>query len=181
MRVVLDGRDPSDRAPVGPRQEVLRLGMLEERVLARREQGTDVHPQLRHPQRVAAIVVVGEGNELRETAPVRDGRDLRKAQMTPSSLPSRANTSNAWSICCAVWVAIRLVRSRQCDGGTAGGTTGLVNTPASNSLRQNRKVFSSGAISTGTIGVAVGPMSKPSERSPSWSRRACRHRPSPRP
>src|SRR5207248_1343358 len=119
MRVVLDGRDPSDRAPVGPRQEVLRLGMLEERVLARREQGADVHPQLRHPQRVAAIVVVGEADELRETAPVRDGRDLWKAQMTPSSLPSRANTSSAWSICCAVWVAIRLVRSRQCDGGGA--------------------------------------------------------------
>src|SRR2546421_479142 len=157
MRVVLDGRDPSDRAPVGPRQEVLRLGMLEERVLARREQGTDVHPQLRYPQPVAAIVVVGEGDELRETAPVRDGRDLRKAQMTPSSLPSRANTSNAWSICCDVCVAIRLVRSRQCDGGTAGGTTGLGNTPASNSVRQNRKGFSSGPRGTGPNGGSGGP------------------------
>ena len=54
---------------------------------------------------------------------------------------------------------MRLVRSRHCEGGTAGGATGLVNTPASNSFRQNRKVFSSGPISTGTIGVWVWPMS----------------------
>src|SRR5207248_6617984 len=176
MRVVLDGRDPPDRPPVDPRQEILRLGVLEERVLGRGEQGADVHPQLRHPQGVAAIVVVGECDELRETAPVRDGRDLRIAQMTPSSLPRRANTSNAWSICCDVCVAIRLVRSRQCDGGTAGGTTGLVNTPASNSFRQNRNVFSSGPMSTGTIGVSVGPMSKPTDRRPVWSRRVFCHR-----
>src|SRR2546421_7389692 len=166
MRVVLDGRDPSDRAPVGPRQEVLRLGMLEERVLARREQGTDIHPQLRHPQPVAAIVVVGEGDELRETAPVRDGRDLRKAQMTPSSLPSRANTSNAWSICCDVCVAIRLVRSRHCDGGTAGGTTGLVNTPASNNFPPNRKAVSNRPISTRNSRDSYGPISKPIHQRP---------------
>jgi hypothetical protein len=66
---------------------------------------------------------------------------------------------------------MRLVRSRHCDGGTAGGATGLVNTPASNNRRHMRKVFSSGPISTGTIGVWVGPMSNPSERNPSCSRR----------
>src|SRR5256886_3963947 len=176
VRVVLDGSDPPDRPPVEPRQEVLRLGVLEERVLAGGEQRADVHPQLWHPERVAAVVVVGEGDELRETAPVADGRDLWKAQMTPSSLPSRPNTSNAWSICCDVCVAIKLVRSRQWDGGTAGGTTGLVNTPASNSFRQNRKVFSSGPMSTGTIGVSVGPMSKPTERRPFWSRRVFCHK-----
>src|SRR6266571_5575631 len=175
MRVVLDGRDPPDGPTVDPRQKILRLGVLEERVLSGREQRADVHPQLRDPQRIAAVVVVREGDELRETAPVADGRDLRKAQMTPSSLPSRANTSNAWSICCDVCVAIRLVRSRHCDGGTAGGTTGLVNTPASNSLRQKRNVLSSGPISTGMIGVSVGPMSKPRERIPSWRRRVLRH------
>src|SRR6266566_4129080 len=175
MRVVLDGRDSPDGPTVDPRQKILRLGVLEERVLGGREQGADVHPQLRDPQRIAAVVVVREGDELRETAPVADGRDLRKAQMTPSSLPSRANTSNAWSICCAACVAIRLVRRRQCDGGTAGGTTGLVNTPASNSLRQNRNVFSSGPMSTGTIGVWLGPMSNPMDRNPSCSRRARAH------
>ena len=66
---------------------------------------------------------------------------------------------------------MRLVRSRHCDGGTAGGATGLVKTPASNSRRHIRNVFSSGPISTGTIGVSVGPMSKPRLRKPSCSRR----------
>src|SRR6266511_3775000 len=103
-------------------------------------------------------MVVREGDEAIETAPVGDGHDLRCAQTTPSSFPSRANAPNARSICSAVWVAIRLVRSRHCDGGTAGGTTGLVNTPASNSFRQKRKVFSSGPINTGMIGVSVGPV-----------------------
>src|SRR3989440_7069819 len=70
--------------------------------------------------------------------------------MTPSSFPSRPKTSSAWSICCAVWVAITLVRSRQRDGGSAGGTTGLVNTPASNSLRQKSSVFSNSPIRNGT-------------------------------
>src|SRR3989441_6317624 len=174
--VVLDGGDAADRAAVPDGEEILRFGMLEEGILARREEGPDVHPQLRHPERVAAVQVVRKADEPLQTAPVRDGHDLRSAQMTPSSFPSRPKTSSAWSICCAVWVAIKLVRSRQCDGGTAGGTTGLVNTPASNSLRQNRNVFSSGPIRTGTIGVAVGPMSKPSERSPCWSRRVFCHR-----
>ena len=41
----------------------------------------------------------------------------------------RANCSSAKSICSNVCVAMRLVRSRHCDGGTAGGATGLVKTP----------------------------------------------------
>src|SRR2546422_431072 len=141
--VVLDGGDAADRAAVPDGEEILRLGVLEEGILARREEGPDVHPQLRHPERVAAVQVVRKADEPLQTAPVGDGHDLRSAQMTPSSFPSRPKTSSAWSICCAVWVAIKLVRSRQCDGGTAGGTTGLVNTPASNSFRQKRNVFSS--------------------------------------
>src|SRR2546421_13096509 len=99
-----------------------------------------VAAQLRHPQRIGTVVVVREGDEAIEIAPVRDGRDLHCGQMTPSSFPRRPNTSRARSICSAVCVAIRLVRSRHCDGGTAGGTTGFVNTPASNSWRQRRNV-----------------------------------------
>src|SRR5437870_3790003 len=128
--VVLDGGDAADRAAVPLGDEVLRFGMLEEGILARREEGPDVHPQLRHPERVAAVQVVRKTDEPLQTAPVGDGHDLRSAQMTPSSFPSRPKTSSAWSICCAVWVAIKLVRSRQCDGGTAGGTTGPVVPPA---------------------------------------------------
>ena len=60
-------------------------------------------------------------------------------------------------------------------GGTAGGATGLVKTPASNSRRHIRKVFSIGPMSTGTMGVSVGPMSKPSSRKPSCSRRVLAH------
>src|SRR5436853_7924237 len=131
-----------------------------------------VAAQLRDPQRIITIVVVREGDEAIETAPVGDGHDLHCGQMTPSSFPRRPNTSRARSICSAVWVAIRLVRNRHCEGGTAGGTTGFVKTPSSNSFRQNTKVFSSGPISTGMIGVSVGPMSKQSERIPSCARRA---------
>src|SRR6266550_3247425 len=175
VRVVLDRGDPSDGPPVRPCDEVLRYGVLEERVLVGGQQGTDIAAQLRGPQRIAAVVVVGEGDEAIETAPVRNGRDLHCAQTTPSAFPSRAKAPKARSIWSAVWVAIRLVRSRHCDGGTAGGTTGFVNTPASNSLRQNTNVLSSGPISTGTMGVSVGPMSKPSPRRPSCSRRVFSH------
>src|SRR5207247_3448015 len=177
--VILDARNPPDRptprSARGPCEEVLRARMLPERVFLRGEQRADVHPQLRHPQRVAAVVLVGKRDEPVEAVPVTDGHDLHRAQMTPSALRSRANASSAWSSWSAVWVAMRLVRSRHCDGGTAGGTTGLVNTPASNSCRQNRNVFSSGPMSTGMIGVSVGPISKPSARSPSCRRRVFTH------
>src|SRR3989442_15343644 len=126
-----------------------------------------VAAQLRHPQRIGTVVVVREGDEAIEPAPGGDGRDLHCGQMTPSSFPRGPNTSRARSIWSAVWVASRLVRNRHCEGGTAGGTTGFVNTPSSNSFRQNKKVFSSGPISTRTIVVSVRPMSKPRDRTPS--------------
>src|SRR2546425_4705961 len=175
VHVVLDRADPSDNSPIRLRQKILRFGMLEERVFCRRQQRVHVAAQLRHPQRISAVVVVRKGDEAIETAPVGDGHDLHCGQMTPSSFPRRPKTSSARSIWSAVWGAMRLVRSRHCDGATAGGTTGLVKTPASNSFRQKRKVFSSGPIRTGMIGVSVGPMSKPSERIPSWRRRVLRH------
>src|SRR2546422_2525679 len=54
----------------------------------------------------------------------------------------------------------RSVRRRQREGGSAGGTTGFVNTPASNSLRQKSSVFSNSPIRNGMMGVSVVPMSK---------------------
>src|SRR6185295_7590188 len=93
--VVLDSRDPADRAAVPLSGEVLRFGMLEEGILARREEGPDVHPQLRHPERVVAVQVVRKADEPLQTAPVRNGRDLRSAQMTPSSFPSLPKVSRA--------------------------------------------------------------------------------------
>src|SRR5438034_11807145 len=93
--VVLDGGDAADRAAVPDGEEILRLGVLEEGILARREEGPDVHPQLRHPERVAAVQVVGKADEPLQTAPVRNGHDLRSAQMTPSSFPSLPKVSRA--------------------------------------------------------------------------------------
>src|SRR5204862_6856833 len=176
MHIVFYRAQPPHRPAVRPSaRTVLRLRMLEEWILRGGEQGMHVAAQLRYPQRIVTLVVVREGDEAIETAPVGDGHDLHCGQMTPSSFPRRPNTSRARSICSAVWVAIRLVRKRHCDGGTAGGTTGFVKTPASNSFRQKRKVFSSGPISTGMIGVSVGPISKPRERMPSCSRRVLHH------
>src|SRR5207247_230659 len=66
--VVLDGGDAADRAAVPDGEEILRFGVLEEGILARREEGPDVHPQLRHPERVAAVQVVWKAD-----APPRPG------------------------------------------------------------------------------------------------------------
>jgi hypothetical protein len=93
--VVLDGRDATHRAAVALGQEVLCLGVLEERILAGCEQRAHVHAQLRDPERVAAVQVVREGDEPLQTAPVGDGHDLRSAQMTPSSFPSLPKVSRA--------------------------------------------------------------------------------------
>ena len=95
MGVVLDGRDAADWAAVPDGEEILRFGVLEEGILARREEGPDVHPQLRHPQWVAAVQVVRKADEPLQTAPVRNGHDLRSAQMTPSSFPSLPKVSRA--------------------------------------------------------------------------------------
>src|SRR2546426_12000257 len=89
--------------------EELCLGVAPEGVLLGGQQRAYVHAQLGHPERVAAVELVGKGDEAIETAPVGDGHDLRSAQMTPSSLPSRPKASRAVSICSSLCVAIRLV------------------------------------------------------------------------
>src|SRR5256885_2620805 len=90
-----EGGDPPDGPPSRLCDEVLRCGVPEEGVLPGREQRAHVHPQLRHPLRVAAVMVVGKGNETFETAPVRDGRDPHSAQTTPNSFPSLPKVSSA--------------------------------------------------------------------------------------
>src|SRR6185437_6445524 len=115
-------------------QEVLGLGVLEEGVLPAVEQEGHVPTQRRDPERVPRVQPIGQIDEAVDLAPLARRVDAqRRGQMTPKSRPIRANCSSAKSICSKVWVAIRLVRSRHCVGGTAGGATGLVNTPASNS------------------------------------------------
>src|SRR5262249_17339295 len=145
-------------APLG--QVVLGLAVVEERVLGAREEVGHIHAQRGDPDGVAPVQDVRESDEALEVGRGADRADLERAQpITPSWRPIVAKASSAKSICSAVCVAIRLVRRRHCEGGTAGGTTGLVNTPASNSLRQKTKVLSIGPTSTGTMGVSVGPMS----------------------
>src|SRR5258708_29838936 len=95
MGVVLDGADAADDRAVAPGQEVLRPCVLPEGILFGGEQRADVHPQLRHPERVAAVMAAGKGDETLEVAPARDGRDLPSAQITPSSFPRCPQTSNA--------------------------------------------------------------------------------------
>ena len=127
----MDGRDPPDHLGAPQRQEVLGGGVLEEGILGAVEEGGHLHSQRRDPLRVPRVHPVGQVDELLQVAGGTDPADGDVGQMTPNSLPILANDSSAWSICACVWVAMRLVRSRHCDGGTAGATTGLVNTPAS--------------------------------------------------
>src|SRR2546422_1794395 len=77
------------RSTLFPYTTLFRSGVLEERVLGRGEQRADVHPQLWDPERVAAVVLVGKGDETVETAPVRDGRDLHRSEEHTSELQSR--------------------------------------------------------------------------------------------
>src|SRR5690606_32048404 len=118
------------------------------------------HTQRRDPERVPRVEFVGQLDEAVQAGAIARRPDGHSSgQMTPRSLPMRANCSRQKSICSKECVAMTLVRSRHWDGGTAGGITGLVKTPASNSLRQKTKVVSIGPIWTGMIGVSVSPMS----------------------
>ncbi len=107
--------------------------MLEEGIVLAVEELADLRLEGRDPVSIPPMQAVGKVDEAGEVAPGLDAPDGRRdsGQMTPSSLPMRAKASSAKSICSGVCVAITLVRRRHCDGGTAGGTTGLVKTPAS--------------------------------------------------
>src|SRR5205823_4834085 len=56
VEVVIDlGRDPPDRAAVAPGQEVLRLGVLEERILVAVEELAALELQRGNPERLVTI------------------------------------------------------------------------------------------------------------------------------
>src|SRR3954453_4681373 len=171
VQPVTDSRDAADQSPVPLGEEVFGVGVFEEGVFATGEERLHVPTQRRDPERVPRVESVRQDDE---SPPVPPGARCSNAQglghMTPRSLPIVANCSSAKSICSKVCVAMTLVRSRHCDGGTAGGATGLVKTPASNRRRHMRNVFSKGPINTGTMGVSVGPMSNPRSRKP-WGKR----------
>lgn len=59
------------------------------------------------------------------------GIHMMVSQMTFISRPTFLRQERAISICCRVWVAIRLILMSELFCGTAGGTTGFTNTPSS--------------------------------------------------
>ena len=61
---------------------------------------------------------------------------------------------------------MQLVRSSARPGSTAGATAGFVNSPASNSLRQNTASFMSSPTMMGTIWLQLVPRSIPSASRP---------------
>src|SRR5258708_26000326 len=94
MGVVLDGADAADDRAVAPGQEVLRPCVLPEGILFGGEQRADVHPQLRHLERVAAVMAVWKSDETREIPPPRGLRRLHSPHISPSSFPELPQTSN---------------------------------------------------------------------------------------
>lgn len=131
VQAIGDGGDAPDDFTVAFGEEVFCLAVLEEGILGAVQQLADLRAKRRDPGRVPPVQSVRQVNEAGEVGWGGDAPDERGGQMTPSSLPMRPKASSAKSIWSAVWVAMTLVRRRHCDGGTAGGTTGLVNTPAS--------------------------------------------------
>ena len=73
--------------------------------------------------------------------------------ISSSSFPISLKSSSILSRCSFSCEAIYDVRSIERCGGTPGGTKAFVNTPASNSLRQNTSVLSNTPRITGTIAV----------------------------
>lgn len=132
MQPIVDRRDATDDFATALGEVVLRRGMGKEGILGAVEELLDLGAKRRDPVRVPPVQPIGQIDEGGEVLGGLDAPDDRRAaQMTPNSRPMRPKASSAVSIWAGVWVAITLVRSRHCDGGTAGGTTGLVKTPAS--------------------------------------------------
>src|SRR5690606_36689820 len=133
VQVIVDRRDATDHDAIAFGDEVLGLCVLEERVLAAVEELLDFGLERRDPGAIPPVEAIRQLDECGELGRGLDAPDDRRggAQLTSIPLPILANASSAKSVCSGVWVAITLVRRRHCEGGTAGGTTGLVNTPAS--------------------------------------------------
>src|SRR5690606_25342462 len=125
--------DPSDDLAARFGEKILGVGVLEERILAGGEEDPHVPTQRRDPDRVPRVQPVGQVDEAVEigAGPYRANVDGSPggnggAQMTSNSRPMVANASRQKSVWSKVWVAMTLVRRRHCEGGTAGGATGLV-------------------------------------------------------
>ena len=77
VEVLVDMRaDPPDRLPVAVSEEILRLGVLEKRVLARIEALLEVHQKRRDPLRLIAIEPPRELNEGIQLGSAFDGPNL---------------------------------------------------------------------------------------------------------
>jgi len=89
-----------------------------------------------HPVGVILVNFPGKAKELIEQTFARNRNNFESIHMMAShmtfiSRPTFLREESAISICCRVWVAIRLILMRELFCGTAGGTTEFTNTPSS--------------------------------------------------
>ena len=124
VQPIVDGRDAPDHLTAAFGDEVFGFGVLKEGIGASVEKLPDLGLERRDPGAIPPMEAIRKLNEAGELARRLDAPDHRRGgcQMTPNSLPIFANASRAKSICSGVCVAITLVRSRHCEGGTAGGS-----------------------------------------------------------
>ena len=97
--MIVDRGDPADDFTVALGDEIVRFGMLEERVVLAVEELLDLGAKRRDPVEVPPVEFVGQVDEALKIFRRLDAPNNRRgAQMTPSSLPMRPNASSAKSI-----------------------------------------------------------------------------------
>src|SRR4029079_1950657 len=177
------GRGPDDAFALGERDEVEgRRPRREVDVVRDRELGNPALGGL-CGVRVDRDVAVGRQVRVemaveRQVARLRPGTErigVHYPAIRPSSRPTVANASSAWSSCSSAWAAVTIVRIRALSIATVGKTTGWAKTPSSNSRWLDRPDGSGSPIMTGVIGVSDLPVSKPSRASSALNRRVFAH------
>src|SRR4029078_4350258 len=163
------GRGPDDAFALGERDEVEgRRPRRKVDVVRDRELG---NPALGGLCGVRVDRDVAVGRQVRvEMAVERQVARLRRATerigvhypaIRPSSRPTVANASSAWSSCSSAWAAVTIVRIRALLIATVGKTTGWAKTPSSNSRWLNRPAVAGAPTITGLIGASHPPLCNP--------------------
>src|SRR5690606_30359118 len=180
VRPIHDRGDPAHHPVTAPGEEILYAGVLMEGVLVPPQHRHEVGTERRDPVRIPGVDPPGQIDETPQVSPAthrldphrgarpaaprptahrRPGARSRHTHITAMRRPTWANASSTKSICSSLCVAISEIRRRHEFSGTAGGMTGFVNTPRSNSSSQRMNVCSPCPISTGITGVSLRPMS----------------------
>src|SRR2546426_496644 len=88
MERVVDCGDPSADAAAAPGEQQLHLGVLEERVLLRREPLVLADPKGRYPMRIAGVSAVGVVDETSKVAAAADAADRNQCSGRTTRLNS---------------------------------------------------------------------------------------------